>query len=690
MRPERLSAVLTGVLCLAWPGVEAQAGAREAEQTPASSEASDEQRAPAQGEDIEDVDLAELLDLSLDEQLGTTESVTRSDESVLRAPATLTTLDATKLRSMGATSIPDALRDVPGLTVTRTSAGDYIVAPRGAAGVLGNNIVVLLDGVPQNNPLDNSVDWDMLGVDLRDVERIEVVRGPVSTIYGSDAYQGVISISTRETAQARHSGSARGFGGVDIHPAPTAGGSASYMYSGERVTFKWSGVGRYDDAQNRRDDLRHPAGVSIGSAALLRVATSKDSELQLSLSGAWGQRGDMDHLVLESAPSRRLAITPAIRWRAFNLPSVLDSVEVWSRSRLRFIRADPEDYEGFSYTDTNSVRTEAGLDFGFDFHEILDGRLGVQGTFDQMRAPYLDPALSGIPRAGVGVHGGLAFHFYEHYEVRLHGRGELMPSLGLFPGSLRGAFIYHADRWAIRFTHSSAFRSASYVVTAGRFEDPDTGLVVLEGESVWTDPSRSQNVELGATIAPINALSIRPTLHLSSMSHMVVADFDSPVIKTFTRLEQGNIFAGGELELDWQINDALALSTGASYLRYIRSSPDEKPLIGVSEENPVWAANLRLFGNSRDERFGYGLGGVLTSPRRIDKSLGVLVQQVNIDTPYTGYVDGRFEAQPSLDVPLWVSLSGQAGVVPGVAEAPLPLAAQMGAVFMLGLEWRRE
>ena len=687
MHPDWVAAFMCAALLL-WPGAEARAGAPE--QASAPSEAADEQPDPERGEDIEDVDLAELLDLSLDEQLGTTESVTRSDESVLRAPATLTTLDATKLRSMGASSIPDALRYVPGLTVTRSSAGDYIVAPRGAAGVLGNNIVVLLDGVPQNNPLDNSVDWDMLGVDLRDVERIEVVRGPVSTIYGSDAYQGVISISTRETAQARHSGSARAFGGVDLHPAPTAGGSASYMFSGERVTLKWSGVGRYDDAQNRRGDLHHPAGVSIGSAALLRVETSEDSELQLSLNGAWGQRGDMDHLVLESAPSRRLSITPAIRWRAFNLPSVLDSVEVWSRSRLRFVRANPEDYEGFSYTDTNSVRTEAGLDFSFDFHEILDGRLGVQGTFDQMRAPYLDPALSGVTRAGVGVHGGLAFHFYEHYEVRFHGRGELLPSLGLFPGSLRGAFIYHADRWAIRLTHSSAFRSASYVVTAARFEDPDTGLLLLEGESIWEQPSRSQNIELGATIAPINVLSIRPTLHVSSLSHMVVADFDSPVVKTFTRVPRGSIFVGAELELDWQINDALALNTGAAYLRYVQPAAGDKPLIGVPEESPVWTANLRLFGNSRDERFGYGLGGVLTSPRRIDKSLGVLVEQVNIDTPYTGYVDARFEAQPSLAVPLWLSLSGQAGLVPGVAEAPLPLAAQMGAVFMLGLEWRRE
>jgi vitamin B12 transporter len=88
----------------------------------------------------------------------------------------------------------DALRSLPGVAVGRTgSFGNFTqVRIRGAE---GNHTLVLIDGVEANNPTDGEFDFSSLAAE--DLERIEVIRGPMSAIYGSSAVGGVINIITR-------------------------------------------------------------------------------------------------------------------------------------------------------------------------------------------------------------------------------------------------------------------------------------------------------------------------------------------------------------------------------------------------------------------------------------------------------------------------------------------------------------
>lgn len=120
-------------------------------------------------------------------------TATRTPIGAERVPAAVSVLSGDSLRLRGIATVADALRLVPGVAVVQ--GGSY-----GAPAALflrgGENdyTKVLVDGVPVNDP-GGAVDVADLSID--DVERIEVVRGPASVVWGSDAVTGVINIITR-------------------------------------------------------------------------------------------------------------------------------------------------------------------------------------------------------------------------------------------------------------------------------------------------------------------------------------------------------------------------------------------------------------------------------------------------------------------------------------------------------------
>src|SRR5438046_1426485 len=89
--------------------------------------------------------------------------------AALGGPAAVTVLGRDEIDRSGATTIPDLLRQVPGVQVIRQGPGNYIVSLRGTGGLTGNNLVVLVDGVPLNSRIDGSIDWAGLPVTPGDI-----------------------------------------------------------------------------------------------------------------------------------------------------------------------------------------------------------------------------------------------------------------------------------------------------------------------------------------------------------------------------------------------------------------------------------------------------------------------------------------------------------------------------------------
>jgi vitamin B12 transporter len=163
-------------------------------------------------------------------------TATRVPRPAADVPALVTVLSGAELRARGITTVLEALRDVPGGAVVQTGSfgGQTSLFLRGGQ---SNYVKVLVDGVPVNQP-GGAFDFANLRTD--NVERIEVLQGPASVLYGSDAVTGVVQIFTR-----RGGGPGAGevtlgggtFGTVDWE-AQAAGGTrkASYSVGTSRLT----------------------------------------------------------------------------------------------------------------------------------------------------------------------------------------------------------------------------------------------------------------------------------------------------------------------------------------------------------------------------------------------------------------------------------------------------------------------
>jgi vitamin B12 transporter len=116
-----------------------------------------------------------------------------------RSANAITVIDSDQIKLRAAQSVSDLLRDVPGLAVSSYGALGSLTSIR-ARGSESNHLVVLVDGVEVNDPSQSDMlNWGTLSA--ADIERIEIIRGPQSSIRGSDAVAGVINIITSEANQ---------------------------------------------------------------------------------------------------------------------------------------------------------------------------------------------------------------------------------------------------------------------------------------------------------------------------------------------------------------------------------------------------------------------------------------------------------------------------------------------------------
>jgi iron complex outermembrane receptor protein len=141
-----------------------------------------------------------LTDLSLEELMNVeVTSVSKKAERRQDAAAAIYVVTQEDIRRSGATNIPDVLRLVPGVNVSKLTSNTWSVTARGFGGRFANKLLVLIDGRSIYTPLFGGVYWEAQGVMLEDVDRIEVIRGPGGTLWGANAVNGVINIVTRHT-----------------------------------------------------------------------------------------------------------------------------------------------------------------------------------------------------------------------------------------------------------------------------------------------------------------------------------------------------------------------------------------------------------------------------------------------------------------------------------------------------------
>ncbi len=154
--------------------------------------------------------------MSIEELMNQPLTLSRTEEHYSQTPAAAYIITGDDIRHSGATSIPELLRGTPGIEVARVDQHTWAVTARGFNDSFANKLLVMIDGRTVYTPLFSGVFWDVQDTVLEDIDRIEIIRGSGSTLWGANAVNGVINIVTKSAPQTQ--------GGLI-----TAGGGAGEM-----------------------------------------------------------------------------------------------------------------------------------------------------------------------------------------------------------------------------------------------------------------------------------------------------------------------------------------------------------------------------------------------------------------------------------------------------------------------------
>ena len=155
-------------------------------------------------------------------------------------------IDGAAIEKRGAVFAADILSDIPGLSVTRSGAFGGVAQVR-MRGATPGKTLVLVDGVPVNDPSEVNGAYDFSGFELGDVDRIEVLSGPQSSLWGSDAIGGVIAFTTKEIDGLRAEAEAGSFGTARGRLAAGVANEA-YAFGGYVSHFDTDGISAADEA----------------------------------------------------------------------------------------------------------------------------------------------------------------------------------------------------------------------------------------------------------------------------------------------------------------------------------------------------------------------------------------------------------------------------------------------------------
>jgi len=211
----------------------------------------------------ESPDVAALKSMSLDELTNIeVTSVSRRPQKIGDTASAITVITNSDVHRSGATTLPEALRLAGNLELTQVNAAQWAISARGFNAPLANKLLVLIDGRSVYSPLFAGVFWEAQDVLLEDLERVEVISGPGATVWGANAVNGVINITTK---------SARDTQGLytEAQSGTTLQPSGAVRYGAElspdthfRVYGKYLGRDSavFHNGQDAGNDARHAQG----------------------------------------------------------------------------------------------------------------------------------------------------------------------------------------------------------------------------------------------------------------------------------------------------------------------------------------------------------------------------------------------------------------------------------------------
>lgn len=232
-----------------------------------------------------------------------TNSVTGTPQRQSETPASTIIITRDQIQRSPAKDVPGLLNTYAGIDVNRWTAGQSDVAVRGGVQTYNPRLLVLVNGRQVYLDHYGMTDWNLLGVQLEEIQQIELVRGPAGALFGFNAASGVVNIITVDTSADR-----KVFGSVEAGNhgyGRIAGGLAVPI--GDRVGIRVSGGHMRENERIVPSDQFQPARADdvIRDDASATVNANLDDQTQIGLTGGYARNRQLELLVTQIASEQR-------------------------------------------------------------------------------------------------------------------------------------------------------------------------------------------------------------------------------------------------------------------------------------------------------------------------------------------------------------------------------------------------
>jgi len=172
-------------------------------------------------------------------------AASRRAQATIEAPNAITIISGDEIRASGLQTLPEILRRVPGAEVMSMGLTSANVSFRGFNQRIANKVLVLVDGRPEYQDFLGVTLWPVLPIGLEEIERVEVIRGPGSALYGANAMLGVVNIITRSPGTGPRLEATGVAGNANL------GGGSVVASGGDKVRYRVSAGYQQGDKYSR-------------------------------------------------------------------------------------------------------------------------------------------------------------------------------------------------------------------------------------------------------------------------------------------------------------------------------------------------------------------------------------------------------------------------------------------------------
>jgi len=618
--------------------------------------------APAAG--AEDEKTAELLDLPLERLLDViVVSASRKSQALSDVSSAVFVISQDDIRHSGATTIPDLLRMVPGVQVASIDGTSWAVSIRGFNGTFANKLLVMIDGRTVYTPLHGGVFWDVQDTLLENIERIEVIRGSGSTMWGANAVNGVINIITRN-AQDTIGGLLTGITGtrergtVGARYGAAIGDAASYRLYLKHVY---------------RGDTHATSGSADDSLQITRGGFRFDSapgnDLNLTLQGDL-YSGSAEHSYSSPTFTPPFSATSSQPTDLFgaNLISRLDWLQSESSKlslQLYYDRTGRDTAAISEDRDTADLDLQHNLRFGA-IHEITWGT-GYRFLHDRTlgtRAFSLAPENRSDHMLNLFVQDEITL-VQDKLRVILGTKlernrftgWEWEPSARISWTPLRGYSLWASVTRSVRTpTRGEQDVRIEVAVLPPAPPVPLPALVVVSG-SREVESESLLAYELGFRADLSDTLSMDISSFHNRYQDLIAAKTGAPFVQGGTHLVIPSVMTnlgdykslGGEVSLQWQLLEWWKLKGGYAYLRFLGDDVENSPAAKGSPAHQATIRSMLALGRKVDFDLWARYVGDNSYPQRVGA--------VTLDIPAYVTMDARVAWRPRAGVE--ISLVGQ-------------------------------